>query len=101
MILTWMTTLPRYRVSGGVDASLFDLTSAGVLSFVSVPNYESPQDNGTDNVYALEVEVRVVRAVRVRTAVSRRLRLRLLMLMRFRLRLVVRFEFSFKYEFVG
>ena len=46
-----------YRVSGGVDASLFDLTSAGVLSFVSVPNYESPQDNGTDNIYALEVEV--------------------------------------------
>ena len=59
-----------YRVSGGVDASLFDLTSAGVLSFVSVPNYESPQDNGTDNVYALEVEVTSGAGSRVRTAVQ-------------------------------
>ena len=59
-----------YRVSGGVDASLFDLTSAGVLSFVSAPNYESPRDNGTDNVYALEVEVTSGTGSRVKTAVQ-------------------------------
>ena len=45
-----------YRVSGGVDSALFEITGGGVLTFRSAPNYESPQDGGTDNVYLLEVE---------------------------------------------
>ena len=45
-----------FRVSGGVDSARFTITGGGVLTFNSAPNYESPQDNGTDNVYVLEVE---------------------------------------------
>ena len=30
-----------YRVSGGFDRSLFSVTSGGVLTFVSAPDYES------------------------------------------------------------
>ena len=48
--LTWST-------NGGADASAFTLTTAGVLSFASAPNFEAPTDTGTDNGY--EVTVRV------------------------------------------
>ena len=57
-----------YVVSGGVDSAFFSITSGGVLTFNSVPNYESPQDGGTDNVYALEVEASSGTGGRVRTA---------------------------------
>ena len=43
--------------NGGADASAFTLTTAGVLSFASAPNFEDPTDTGTDNGY--EVTVRV------------------------------------------
>ena len=43
--------------NGGADASAFTLTTAGVLTFASAPNYEDPTDTGTDNGY--EVTVRV------------------------------------------
>ena len=43
--------------NGGADASAFALTTAGVLSFASAPNFEDPTDTGTDNGY--EVTVRV------------------------------------------
>ena len=38
------------------------------MSFVSAPNYESPQDSGTDNVYVLEVEATSGTGDRVNTA---------------------------------
>ena len=57
-----------YVVSGGVDSALFSITNGGVLTFNSVPNYESPQDSGTNNVYVLEVEVTSGVGGRVRTA---------------------------------
>ena len=41
--------------NGGVDASLFDLTSGGVLTFASAPNFESPDDDGEDNAYVVVV----------------------------------------------
>ena len=44
-----------YRFSGGVDASLFSITNAGVLTFVSAPDFEAPDDSNTDNVYRLTV----------------------------------------------
>lgn len=48
------TTL-TYSVSG-TDAALFDINSStGVLSFKNAPNFESPADNGGDNVYDLIV----------------------------------------------
>ena len=40
----------------GTDSSAFTLNEAGVLSFVSPPDYESPTDSGRDNVYELVVE---------------------------------------------
>ena len=45
-----------YSVSGGLDRARFSITVGGVLSFKFAPNYENPQDSGTDNVYLLEVE---------------------------------------------
>ena len=43
--------------NGGADASAFTLTTAGVLTLASAPNFEDPTDTGTDNGY--EVTVRV------------------------------------------
>ena len=63
-----LDSVSGYRVSGGVDSAFFSITSGGVLTFNSVPNYESPQDGGTDNVYALEVEASSGVGGRVRTA---------------------------------
>ncbi|HWP97544.1 MAG TPA: stalk domain-containing protein [Syntrophomonadaceae bacterium] len=41
-----------YSLAGGVDDSLFNLVSStGVLTFKSPPNYESPSDSGGNNVY--------------------------------------------------
>jgi hypothetical protein len=47
-----------YSIVGGADAALFTIDSAtGTLTFVAAPNYESPTDDGLNNVY--EVTVRV------------------------------------------
>ena len=40
----------------GTDSSPFTVSESGVLSFVSPPDYESPTDSGSDNVYELFVE---------------------------------------------
>ena len=40
---------------GGTDAALFSINGSGQISFNSAPNYESPTDNGTDNVYNITV----------------------------------------------
>ena len=37
-----------YSVSGGVDSARFSITDAGVLTFLSAPDYESPRDSGTE-----------------------------------------------------
>ena len=57
-----------YSVSGGVDRSLFSVTNAGVLTFVSAPDFESPVDVGGNNVYDLVVTVTSGVGGRVRTA---------------------------------
>ncbi|WP_165958022.1 fibronectin type III domain-containing protein [Segetibacter sp. 3557_3] len=46
-----------YAISCGADASQFSISSTGVLSFNTAPNFESPADANGDNVY--EVVVRV------------------------------------------
>ena len=43
--------------NGGADAARFGLTSAGVLTFASAPDYENPTDSGADNGYAVTVRV--------------------------------------------
>jgi hypothetical protein len=47
-----------YSIAGGADAALFSINATtGVLSFVSAPNAESPQDAGGNNVYDVTVQV--------------------------------------------
>src|SRR5262249_815056 len=46
-----------FSISGGADAAKFSITSGGVLTFVSAPNFESPTDVGGDNVYDVVVKV--------------------------------------------
>ena len=41
----------------GADASKFTVSSAGVVSFVSGPDYESPADSGSNNIYNVSVGV--------------------------------------------
>ena len=45
-----------YSLSGA-DASKFTVSSAGVVSFVSGPDYESPADSGSNNIYNVSVGV--------------------------------------------
>ncbi|MFC1764959.1 cadherin domain-containing protein, partial [Planctomycetota bacterium] len=45
-----------YSLSGGVDQALFSIdSSTGELTFLSTPNYESPTDSDSDNLYVVEV----------------------------------------------
>lgn len=44
-----------YSISGGIDESLFLITSGGLLQFVTAPDFENPTDSGADHVYNLQV----------------------------------------------
>ncbi len=45
-----------YAISGGADAAKFAIdANSGVLTFRDAPNYESPTDSDSDNVYVVEV----------------------------------------------
>jgi Domain of unknown function (DUF4347) len=46
-----------YTIIGGNDAARFVLNAAGVLSFQSAPDFESPQDSDLDNQYEVQVMV--------------------------------------------
>ena len=47
-----------YSISGGVDAARFLINNSnGILTFASTPNFESPTDSGSDNVYDVIVQV--------------------------------------------
>ncbi|MEZ5451821.1 MAG: cadherin repeat domain-containing protein [Thiothrix sp.] len=46
-----------YSISGGDDKDLFQISSAGALSFIHAPDYENPQDTGQNNVYEIQVRV--------------------------------------------
>ena len=45
-----------YTLSG-TDASKFTISSSGVLSFSSAPDYEIPSDSGSNNIFNLSVAV--------------------------------------------
>ena len=45
-----------YTLSG-TDASKFTISSSGVLSFSSAPDYEAPSDSGSNNVFNVSVAV--------------------------------------------
>jgi acid phosphatase type 7 len=47
-----------YEIAGGADAGAFSIDpSSGVLSFVAVPNFETPTDADGDGVYLVNVSV--------------------------------------------
>jgi hypothetical protein len=41
---------------GGADQAKFSITSGGVLSFNTAPDYETPTDANVDNVYEVTVQ---------------------------------------------
>jgi VCBS repeat-containing protein len=45
-----------YTLSG-TDASKFTISSSGVLSFSSAPDYEAPSDSGSNNVFNVSIAV--------------------------------------------
>ena len=50
------TSSLTYSVSG-TDSSLFSISSAGVLTFKTAPDYEAPGDADADNSYSITIEV--------------------------------------------
>jgi hypothetical protein len=46
-----------FSITGGLDAPLFSITSGGVLSFKTAPDFESPADANADNVYLVQITV--------------------------------------------
>lgn len=44
-----------YSISGGADATLFQISSGGTLSFIVAPDYEKPHDSNKDNIYVVTV----------------------------------------------
>jgi hypothetical protein len=52
----------EYFIDGGADASLFTINkTTGELSFWNAPDYENPQDSGSNNVYDVTVRVKDVK----------------------------------------
>lgn len=48
--LTW-------SIAGGADSARFSISPAGLVRFVSPPNFEAPADSGQDNVYDVQIGV--------------------------------------------
>lgn len=46
-----------YSIAGGTDAARFAITSAGALSFVASPDFESPADADRNNSYLVQLAV--------------------------------------------
>lgn len=44
-----------FSISGGADAALFTITTAGALSFVAAPSFETPKDADANNVYQVQI----------------------------------------------
>ena len=58
-----------YAITGGADRSLFSIgATSGALTFDAVPNYEDPQDQGSNNTYVVTVTATSGAGTRVKTA---------------------------------
>ncbi len=44
-----------YTIAGGVDSARFSISAAGALSFVTAPDFESPADADSNNVYQVQL----------------------------------------------
>lgn len=52
------SNLLTYSLTGGADRDAFAIApNTGSLSFVTAPDFENPQDGGSDNIYDVEVTV--------------------------------------------
>ncbi|MDA8824244.1 cadherin repeat domain-containing protein, partial [Opitutales bacterium] len=50
--------LLTYSIPGGDDHTLFEINATtGALSFILPKDYEAPEDNNTDNIYELTIDV--------------------------------------------
>ena len=47
--------ITNYTITGGADRDLFEIDSAGALTFKDAPNFEDPADNGRNNSYSVAV----------------------------------------------
>ena len=50
------TVTPRFGLVGD-DASLFNISASGVVTFKSPPDFDNPLDNDADNIYELETHI--------------------------------------------
>ena len=58
-----------YEITGGADQTFFSIgATSGVLTFDAAPNYEDPQDSGTDNGYEVTVQATSGTGTRIMTA---------------------------------
>ena len=58
-----------YAIAGGADQALFEIDAeSGALSFMTAPDFESPQDQNADNTYAVTVEATSGAGAREKTA---------------------------------
>ncbi|MEZ0243191.1 MAG: PQQ-dependent sugar dehydrogenase [Sphingomonas sp.] len=46
-----------FTIAGGADSALFTITPAGALSFAANASFETPRDNGANNVYDVQLRV--------------------------------------------
>ena len=44
-----------FTIAGGADGALFTITAGGALSFAAAPSFETPRDNGANNVYNVQL----------------------------------------------
>src|SRR5207244_401197 len=44
-----------FAITGGADAAQFSLTSNGVLTFNTAPDFDNPTDAGANNIYDLQI----------------------------------------------
>ena len=58
-----------YAITGGADQALFEIgATTGALTFKTAPNFEDPQDSGTDNGYEVTVQATSGTGTRIMTA---------------------------------
>jgi hypothetical protein len=48
--------LVTFSIVGGADQAKFSITTGGVLTFISPPNFEAPTDTNGDNLYVIVVQ---------------------------------------------
>ena len=53
--LTTTADTPVWQVAVGADGQYFEIDTAGQLSFITAPNFETPTDDGLNNTYEVRI----------------------------------------------